>query len=381
MNNAWNNSEVDMFLGIERANNDVIAFKTIYVDMAGDTLGGLVLSQIVFWHTPDKEGNSKLKANHDNYLWLAASHKDWYAKTRLTGRQVDRILNILVAKNLIIKRIYKFSGAPTTHIRINWEVFISVYKGLLNNTNTLNEFHSEVKSISPTGEILGNNLQVKSITETTKETTKKNTKKEKPLSPVGEAVSAEIVQPLEAKNQPIADNVKTPSKANDYQLMIRAIMYMLSKPDSRRHIDYSNPSAQGLAKSIEPQLTGRSKKAGRAEYNLDTPMTPVEVIDFAKWYENQARLLEWKQLHPPMTASILHDRVLEYRQTPRYPEHLERAQGILDKLAVVGDTKQEAVTPETTLSPVPSVEPEQPKYVPAEKIDALIASLKAKITS
>ncbi len=213
------------------------------------------------------------------------------------------------------------------------------------------------------------------------DTTKKElpSAKEKNLSPVGEAVASEITQPLEAKNQPEADNtpeVKTPSKANDYQLMIRAIMYMLASPDSRRHIDYSNVSAQGLAKAVEPQLTGRAKKKERAEYKLETPMTPVEVIDFAKWYENQARLLEWKQLHPPMTASTLHDRVLEYRQSPRYPEHLERAQGILDKLAVIGIAQ-----PEATISPVPSVEAEEPKYVPAQAIDDLFAGLKAKMSS
>ena len=204
--------------------------------------------------------------------------------------------------------------------------------------------------------------------------------KEKNLSPVGEAVASEISQPLEAnKNQPEEDNateVKTPSKANDYQLMIRAIMYMLASPDSRKYVKYADASAQGLAKAVEPQLTGRAKKGERAEYKLDTPMTPLEVIDFAKWYENQARLLDWKQLHPPMTASTLHDRVLEYRQTTRHAENLERAQGILDKLAVIGMAQ-----PEATISPVPSVEAEEIKYVPAQDIEDLLAGFKARMSS
>ena len=40
----------DDFLKWEQSSRDTVDFKTVYVDMVGDLLAGLMLSQIVFWH-------------------------------------------------------------------------------------------------------------------------------------------------------------------------------------------------------------------------------------------------------------------------------------------------------------------------------------------
>jgi len=44
--------QTEEFLAWERASRDTIDFKTAYVDVAGDLVSGLLLSQIIYWHLP-----------------------------------------------------------------------------------------------------------------------------------------------------------------------------------------------------------------------------------------------------------------------------------------------------------------------------------------
>jgi len=115
------------FLLWEATTRDVLDFKMAYVDMTGDIMAGLLLSQIVFWHLPNKNGDTKLRVQHDGLLWLAKSRSDWWDEIRLTPRQVDRALGILIEKGLVVTALYKFAGAPTTHIRLENR---SLYLGL-----------------------------------------------------------------------------------------------------------------------------------------------------------------------------------------------------------------------------------------------------------
>ena len=50
------------FLTWEKTTWDTVDFKRIYVDMAGDRVAGLMLSQLVYWCLlPNKNGKSKLQ--------------------------------------------------------------------------------------------------------------------------------------------------------------------------------------------------------------------------------------------------------------------------------------------------------------------------------
>jgi hypothetical protein len=51
----------ETFLAWEAASRDTIDFKKIYVDMADDLVAGLLLSQVVYWFLPDRNGNLKLR--------------------------------------------------------------------------------------------------------------------------------------------------------------------------------------------------------------------------------------------------------------------------------------------------------------------------------
>jgi hypothetical protein len=170
------------FLEWERASQDTVDFKTIYVDMAGDLVAGLLLSQIVYWYLPSKkDGRSKLRVYKDGHHWIAKARKDWWDELRIRAKRADRALSILEEKGLIVTAVYKFNRAPTKHIRIVKEKFLTAWTARLASLQ-------EEQPIFPKGEY-PNGLssqkgkidvlkRVKSITESTAETTEKETERE-----------------------------------------------------------------------------------------------------------------------------------------------------------------------------------------------------------
>lgn len=94
-----------------------------YVDLAGDLIAGILLSQIMYWCLPDNEGNSKLRVKKQGVMWLAKTREDWYSEIRITPKQYDRAIKILENKNLIEKCLFRFDGSPTVHIRPNLETY------------------------------------------------------------------------------------------------------------------------------------------------------------------------------------------------------------------------------------------------------------------
>jgi len=124
-------SAMQQFLLWEAASRDTIDFKKIYVDMAEDLIAGLMLSQIIYWHLPDRNGQSKLRVERDDLQWLVKAQNEWWDECRLTPKQIRRARKILEDKGLIATAVYKFGGAPTTHIRIRWEVFLDLWNKTL----------------------------------------------------------------------------------------------------------------------------------------------------------------------------------------------------------------------------------------------------------
>lgn len=173
----------DDFLAWEETTRDTIDFKKTYVDMTGDILAGLVLSEIIYWHMPSKKGRSRLSVHRDGQEWIACHRVEWWDRTRMTPRQIDRVFKILIAKGLIVKDRFHFAGKPTVHVRLNKERFLELWQGLVKNppvnpykSNSPNGeiedclFHQTVKTNSPNGENQFT-ASVNSYTETTTETT------------------------------------------------------------------------------------------------------------------------------------------------------------------------------------------------------------------
>jgi hypothetical protein len=168
------------YLDAEREDRQRVDFKMIYVDMTGDLMAGLLLSQLVYWHLPDRSGLPKMRIQHHGAFWVAKSRHEWWDEIRMSPKQVDRAIDILVEKGLVEKCLYQFNGAPTTHLRIIPETFMARYnelkgKDLENPFLPKGEIDQGVTSISPTGE---NDVPQKvksSITEITTETTAETT--------------------------------------------------------------------------------------------------------------------------------------------------------------------------------------------------------------
>jgi hypothetical protein len=128
------------FLQWESFSRDTIDVKRAYIDLAGDLVTGVLLSQIIYWHLPNKEtGENKLKIFKEGRYWLAKSRKDWWDECRISQKQFDRSIKILEDSNLVITKIFKFNGMPTKHISLNSEVFLEKLNALIEGKNVIDE--------------------------------------------------------------------------------------------------------------------------------------------------------------------------------------------------------------------------------------------------
>jgi len=125
--------DFDRFLQWETTTRDTIDFKKAYVDMAADLIAGLLLSQIIYWHLPDKEGQPKLRVYKSGYWWIAKQRDDWWNEIRITPKQFDRACKILIDKGLIVKNNFRFNGLKTMHVRIVKEQFMGLWQAVLDN--------------------------------------------------------------------------------------------------------------------------------------------------------------------------------------------------------------------------------------------------------
>lgn len=157
------------FLQWEQTTRDTIDLKKIYIDVAGDLVTGVLLSQIIYWNLPNQEGKLKLRVKSDNELWLAKGREQWWDECRISAKQFDRSIKILEKKGIVTTKLKKFDGNPTKHIKLNLDVLIKNLQSVMNGNSNL------PKGKKPTS-LKGKNdidSKVKSLTEnTTKNTTK-----------------------------------------------------------------------------------------------------------------------------------------------------------------------------------------------------------------
>jgi hypothetical protein len=128
-------SDFQTFLKWEERSRDTIDFKKAYVDMAGDVVAGLMLSQIVFWYLPSQNGGGKLRVERDGHRWLVKTRDEWWDECRLSPREVDRARKLLETHGIIEVTLYKFNGSPTQHIRIHEERFLELWKAAVEGTS------------------------------------------------------------------------------------------------------------------------------------------------------------------------------------------------------------------------------------------------------
>ena len=183
-----------------------------YVDITEDLIAGILLSQIVYWYMPNEQGKSKLRVKKNGEFWLAKSREDWKDEIRITPKQYERAIKILISKGLVEVQKFKFNGAPTNHIKLNISEVTQRVKSILTFGENPN---------SPLGEIELTE-RVNSLTEITTETTTKITTKEKPSRHKFETCDTNGAKYLFEKikgNNPKQKEPNFDSWANDFRLM------------------------------------------------------------------------------------------------------------------------------------------------------------------
>jgi hypothetical protein len=95
-----------------------ILLKRSYVQIGGDIVVGSLLSQIVYWHRPDKRGKTKLRVMRDGDMWIAKTREGWMEECAITAAGYRRAIQILKDRRIIEVRVMKFNGIAMNHVRL-----------------------------------------------------------------------------------------------------------------------------------------------------------------------------------------------------------------------------------------------------------------------
>lgn len=170
------------WMASEAANQDKIEVKRVYIDLnEGNLYDGVMFSQIMYWHGVSREtGKPRMSIERDGKLWLVKGYGDWWEECRIIEPTARASINRMAERGLIVKKLWKFKGAPTLHIRIDWDSLEEQLMWLCDDVS--NGFDSKYQ--------IGNDMSYqnhltpdhKSLTDTTSDTTS-DTKKQKRNAP------------------------------------------------------------------------------------------------------------------------------------------------------------------------------------------------------
>lgn len=235
------------FLAWERTSRDIIDFKRIYVDISGDILAGLMLSEIIYWYLPDQRGNpNKLRVEHEGELWIACRRYEWWDRARLTPRQADRLIQVLEQLEIIEKRIFKFLGEPTTHIRILWDNFLGKLQSAVENPPS-NPFspekevpsHRAVRTTSP--------LALNPVTETTVSSLQTKEIATRSVAPLYGGFEEIPINPRAKSSQEI-ENKYVP--LDQYPTVATQIMQILKRNNDQANLRLTPSQLKDLQKEV-----------------------------------------------------------------------------------------------------------------------------------
>lgn len=129
--------DLNEFLQLKAMEQQRVNFEMTYVDMTGDLISGLLLSQIIYWFTPDKNGKSKLRVTYKGKRALAKSRNEWFEEIRITEKQYDKAIKILQDLKIVEVVNSMFDSKRTPFIMLNDEEFLKLYRSNLINTSVL----------------------------------------------------------------------------------------------------------------------------------------------------------------------------------------------------------------------------------------------------
>jgi len=108
-----------------------IIIRSVYLDMCdGDYHEAAILNQVVYWSGSDERGKPRLTIEHEGHLWLARQHGEWYEELRINARSAERIVQRLVDRGLLIKKVFLYGAKTTLHLRLHPENFMTALKAV-----------------------------------------------------------------------------------------------------------------------------------------------------------------------------------------------------------------------------------------------------------
>ncbi len=156
---------MEEFLALKSKEQQRVNFEMTYVDIAdGDLIAGLLLSQIIYWFSPDKHGRLRTRATYNGKRAIAKNRKEWYEEIRITPRQYDYGINTLKKLKIVTVVNSMFNGKRTPFIMLNGDVFLKRYK------DELMRCYAEATSVSRRSNT-GNTESALPLTEITTEIT------------------------------------------------------------------------------------------------------------------------------------------------------------------------------------------------------------------
>lgn len=161
-------------LEMELFAEDAFRVKRAYIDISdGDLIAGILLGQIIYWHLPNKQGKSKLRArDKQGDFVLVKERTSWYDEIRITPRQYDRAIKILRDKGYVETGTTMFNAKRTQTIKLLKENVMKALSGLYETSTPV---LTKGEDRSYTNVNTGLNESVRPITEITTKITTKNT--------------------------------------------------------------------------------------------------------------------------------------------------------------------------------------------------------------
>lgn len=114
-------------LDMMAAHFDDIRIDRITLQMVGDHAAACILTRIVYWFSPSKEGQKRTRIVKNGKSWIAKTDDDWYEECYVTKEQMRRIKSLLISLGVIDIQHFRFNGLKTTHYSLNIETYTKLY--------------------------------------------------------------------------------------------------------------------------------------------------------------------------------------------------------------------------------------------------------------
>ncbi len=114
----------DQMMFNDRASEGRISYRKDFVDLTGDVISAIVLTDLIYLHQPNKRNKRRFNAYSKGDIgWIARTLDQWSEKTRLTKRQIQYSIDKMVKQDIVIRENHRYMGLRTMHLRINEPVF------------------------------------------------------------------------------------------------------------------------------------------------------------------------------------------------------------------------------------------------------------------